>query len=48
MGEERFNMSLYAGTSPPEAVKALQFICHQLVIGRILQWQKAFQEYVDI
>jgi hypothetical protein len=48
MGEEGFDMSLDAGTSPLETIEPLQFICHQLVIGRILQGQKAFQESADL
>jgi hypothetical protein len=48
MGEEGFDMSLHAGTGSLETVKALQFICHKLVVGRILQGQEAFQEHADI
>jgi hypothetical protein len=48
MGEEGFDMSLHAGTDSLETVEALQFICHELVVGRILQGQEAFQEGADI
>ena len=48
MGEEGFDVSFDAGTSPFEAVEPLQLIRHQLVIGRILQWQKAFQEAANL
>jgi len=48
MGEEGFDMSLHAGTGSLETVEALQFICHELIVGRVLQGQEAFQEGADL
>jgi hypothetical protein len=44
MGEMSFDMCLDAGSRPLEIAEALQFVRHELVVGRALQWQEVFEE----
>jgi hypothetical protein len=42
--EVSFDMNLYAGARPLEVAEAFQFVRHELVVGRALQWQEVFEE----
>ena len=42
-----FDINLDAGPSPLETAEPLQFIRHELIVGRVLQWQKVFEEGAD-
>jgi hypothetical protein len=47
MRQVGFDVGLDAGSSALEAAEAFHFIRHELIVGRILQGQKAFQEGVN-
>ena len=47
MRQVGFDIGLDAGSSALEAAEAFHFIRHELIVGRALQGQKAFQEGFD-
>jgi hypothetical protein len=48
VGEVGFDVNLDAGSRPLEVAEALEFVCHKLVVGRVLQGQKVLKECPDI
>ena len=48
MWKVNFDMGLDAGSRSVETAEPLHLIRHELVIGRILQWQEAFEECAHI
>ena len=47
MRQVGFDVGLDAGSGALEAAEAFHFIRHELIVGRVLQGQKAFQEGFD-
>ena len=47
MGQVRFDVGLDTGSGALEAAESAHFIRHELIVGRVLQGQKAFQEGFD-
>ena len=47
MRQVGFDIGLDAGSSALEAAEAFHFIRHKLIVGRVLQGQKAFQKGVN-
>jgi len=47
MREVGFDMNLDAGSGSLETAEPLHFVRHELVVGRVLQWQKVFKEGAD-
>ena len=42
-----FDMNLDARSRPLEVAEALEFVCHELVVGRVLQGQEVLKECPD-
>ena len=47
MSEVSFDITLDAGSCPFETAEPLHFVRHELVVGRVLQWQEVFEEGAD-
>ena len=47
VGEVSFDMNLDARSRPLEVAEALKFVCHELVVGRVLQGQEVLKECPD-
>ena len=45
--EVSFDVNLDAGSRPLEVAEALKFVCHELVVGRVLQGQAVLKECPD-
>ncbi|MFZ4778447.1 MAG: hypothetical protein ACOYM3_24010 [Terrimicrobiaceae bacterium] len=45
--EVSFDVNLDAGSRPLEVAEALEFVCHELVVGRVLQGQEVLKECPD-
>jgi len=47
MRQVGFDICFNAGAGASETAEAFQFVGHKLIVGRVLQGQKAFQEGVN-
>lgn len=46
--EVSFDMNLDARSRPLEVAEAMKFVCHELVVGRVLQGQEVLKECPDV